>query len=271
MQGLCKAIFLFLAMPFMAIAQDATVFKPDSIRKSIHAIRIDGSLKVDGQFKEQEWRQTKPSPSFVMIEPFQGNKPNHPTDVRVLYNKQFLYVGIFARDTMGKKALRATDFKRDFNFLSHDMVSLAFDGFNDKRNAMAFSMNPYGVQRDLLAFDDMYYDIDWDGLWRVRTNRTDSGWHAEVAIPWQTLRYPRKDGQQQNWGFNVYRNRRLSNETSAFSVYPRSFTVLRMEYAGELQGLQPPPPKPNVRIQPYLLSNTNTEREKGRNKTTQTD
>ncbi len=264
-------VLIVLGNFYLLSAQDATVFKPDSIRKSIHALRIDGSLKVDGQFKEPEWRQTKPSPSFVMIEPFQGNKPNHPTDVRVLYNKQFLYVGIFARDTMGKKALRATDFKRDFNFLSHDMVSLAFDGFNDKRNAMAFSMNPFGVQRDLLAFDDMYYDIDWDGLWRVRTNRTDSGWHAEVAIPWQTLRYPRKDGQQQNWGFNVYRNRRLSNETSAFSVYPRSFTVLRMEYAGELQGLQPPPPKPNVRIQPYLLSNTNTEREKGGNKTTQTD
>ncbi|MFM8347628.1 MAG: hypothetical protein ACKOAR_06245, partial [Bacteroidota bacterium] len=52
--------------------------------------------------------------------------------------------------------------------------------FNDKRNAMAFAVNPYGVQRDLLSFDDTYYDVDWDGVWRVRTTRIDSGWVAEV-------------------------------------------------------------------------------------------
>ncbi|MEJ0081612.1 MAG: hypothetical protein WDM78_11860 [Puia sp.] len=48
---------------------------------------------------------------------------------------------------------------------------------------MAFVTDAYGVQRDLLSFDDLYYDVDWNGLWRVRTNRTDSGWTAEIAIP----------------------------------------------------------------------------------------
>jgi hypothetical protein len=154
---------------------------------------------------------------------------------------------------MGKKAIRATDFKRDFSFRSHDLVALAFDGFNDSRNAMALTLNAYGVQRDLLSFDDLYYDSDWDGLWRVRTNRTDSGWYAEVAVPWQTLRYPKITDTIQEWGFNMIRVRRSSNETSAFSPFPRSFSALRMAYAGLLTHLQPPPPKSNIRFQPYLL------------------
>jgi Domain of unknown function (DUF5916) len=88
----------------------------------------------------------------------------------------------------------------------------------------------------------------------VRTTRTDSGWVAEIAIPWQTLRYPQSRDSIQTWGFNVYRNRRLTNEITAFSPFPRVFTSLRMDYAGKLSNLKPPPPKPNIRIDPYILS-----------------
>ena len=231
-----------------------TISGLDTIKKELEAVQINSMLKIDGVLNDADWKNAKPSPRFIQIEPYQGEQPNHNTDVKVLYNKHFLYFGVFSRDSLGKKAIRATDFKRDFNFLQHDIVALSFDGFNDRRNAMTLATNAYGVQRDLLAFDDLYYDVDWDGLWRVRTSRTDSGWVAEMAIPWQTLRYHKTEAATQSWGFNIYRNRRLSNEMSAFSPYPRSFTSMRMDYAGVLKNLQPPPPKPNIRIQPYFLS-----------------
>jgi Domain of unknown function (DUF5916)/Carbohydrate family 9 binding domain-like len=236
-----------------AFSQDAEIFKPDSIKKEITAVQITGTIRVDGLMNEPEWQKAQPATRFIQVEPLQGNLPNYQTEVRILYNRQYLYVGIFAHDSLGKKAIRATDFKRDFDYRSHDLVSLAFDGFNDKRNAMSFVTNPYGVQRDLLSFDDLYYDLDWNGLWRVRTSRTDSGWAVEMAIPWQTFRYPKTADSIQHWGFNVYRNRRLTNEITAFSPFPRAFTSLRMDYAGILNNLQPPPPKPNIRIQPYFL------------------
>lgn len=217
-------------------------------------MRIVSSLHIDGIMNEPEWQLAKPSPRFIQIEPHQSQAPHFETQIKVLYNQQYLYFGIFARDSLGKKAIRATDFKRDFDYRAHDLISLAFDGFNDKRNAMSLVSNAYGVQRDFLSFDDLYYDIDWDGLWRVRTSRTDSGWVAEFAIPWQTLRYPKTTDSIQNWGFNVYRNRRLTNEISAFSEFPRAYSSVRMNYAGILKNLQPPPPKPNIRFQPYVLS-----------------
>ena len=237
-----------------SFAQDAEIFKPDSVKREIEAVRIFSSLRVDGLINEEEWKKAKPASGFIQIEPYQGRLPNHDTEIKVLFNKQYLYFAIFARDSLGRKAIRATDFKRDFNYWQHDLVNLSFDGFNDNRNAMALVTNAYGVQRDLLSFDDLYYDIDWDGLWRVRTTRTDSGWVAEMRIPWQTLRYPKTADSVQHWGFNMYRNRRLTNEVTAFSPYPRSYSSLRMNYAGVLKNLQPPPPRPNIRIQPYMLS-----------------
>ncbi|MDZ7934091.1 MAG: carbohydrate binding family 9 domain-containing protein [Emticicia sp.] len=250
-----KKLLLFLvATTSISFAKDASIFEPDSIKKKIEATQINSSLRIDGVMNDAEWRKVKPTSGFTQIEPFQGRKASQDTEVKVLYNKQYLYFGIFAKDSLGKKAIRATDFKRDFSFRQHDMVALSFDGFRDKRNAMVLVTNPYGVQRDLLSFDDLYYDVDWDGLWRVRTSRTDSGWVAEMAIPWQTLRYPKTSDSTQTWGINVFRSRRMSNEQTAFSPYPRTFSNLRMTYAGELNNLQPPPPSPNIRIQPYILT-----------------
>lgn len=249
--------FLLFALPLIAIhcfAQDASVFKPDSLKKEITAVRIPGSLHIDGSLDEAEWSLANASSDLIQIEPKQGALPHYRTTVRILYNSQYLYVGVIAYDSGGKKAIRATDFRRDFGIRSHDFVAVALDGFNDHRNAMSFMTNAYGVQRDLLVFDDVLTDLDWDGLWKVRTTRTDTGWIAEMAIPWQTMRYPKSADSLQHWGFNLVRTRRLTNEIDAFSPYPRSFSFTRMAYAGILKNLQPPPPRTNIRIQPYLLA-----------------
>lgn len=241
------------AFTLTCYSQGQEIFAPDSIKKTIEAEPIHGNLHIDGLLNEPEWQIAKPSPQFIEIEPVQGDPPGQPTTVKVLYNRQFLYFGVFARDSLGTKAILSTDFKRDFDDKSRDLVGIALDCFNDKRNAMAFVTDPYGVQRDLLSFDDLYYDVDWNGLWRVRTNRTDSGWTAEIAIPWETLRYPNSDSLQK-WGLSIYRVRRITNEITSFSPYPRAFTSLRMPYAGLLTNLKPPPSKTNIRLEPYALA-----------------
>lgn len=249
-----KWLIPILLISLTCHAQDASVFKPDSIKREIKAIRISTNLHIDGRLDEADWKLAVPAPGFIQIDPMQGSKAHHATTTLVLYSRQYLYFGFIAHDSGGRKAIRATDFRRDFSVRSHDHVAISLDGFNDHRNAMAFTTNAYGVQRDLLVFDDVLTDLDWDGLWKVRTNRTDSGWIAEIAIPWQTLRYPKSADSLQNWGINIMRNRRVTNEISAFSPYPRSFTFTRMDYAGILKNLQPPPPKTNIRVQPYVLS-----------------
>lgn len=248
------ATLILLLTMSRVFGQATDFFKPDPHRRELKAVKITGNIHVDGLLNEPEWLLTPGATDFIQVEPAQGLPSQFPTVVKVLYNKHSLFVAVICHDPRGRKAIMATDFKRDFDYQRHDLVNLAFDTYNDQRNAIVFAANAYGVQRDLLAFDDLYYDIDWNGLWTVRTSRTDSGWVAEMAVPWKTLRYPKNKDTLQSWGFNVYRNRRLTNEISAFSPFPRIFSSAHMNYAGLLTGLQPPPPATNITVNPYVLA-----------------
>ncbi|MDB5141763.1 MAG: carbohydrate binding family 9 protein, partial [Mucilaginibacter sp.] len=168
-------LILILSIASPAFCQDADFFKPNPIRRELKAVKIINSLKIDGELSEPEWNLTKGASDFIQVEPMQGKPSQFVTIIKVLYNQKFLYIGVICKDPKGKKAIMATDFARDFDLLKHDLVDLAFDTFNDQRNAIVFATNAYGVQRDLLSFDDIYYDIDWNGLWNVRTTRSDSG------------------------------------------------------------------------------------------------
>ena len=240
-------ISIFLAQ--FSFAQD--VFLPDSIKKNAEATPIQINLKVDGKLDESVWNQAKDITDFVQIEPQQKEPAHQKTVFKLLYNADYLYIGAIMYEPAGKKGLRVPNLQRDFEYGESDQIGIAIDGFNDERNSMIFTTNPYGSQRDLLTFDDLVFDEDWDGLWRVRTSRTDTAWIAEFAIPWKTLRYQSKDFQ--TWGINFYRLRRLTNEQTIWSAVPRSFSPARMQYAGKLTNIKAPPPSPNVRIQPYFL------------------
>ncbi len=240
---------------FTSYAQEAEIFSPDSVKLELKAIETKSTIKIDGLLDESVWTRAPKSPSFTQVDPNQKAKPSQDTDVKVLFDDKFLYFGIFCTDTLGKSAIRATDFKRDFSHTTHDLININFDAFNSERNAMSFAVNPYGVQRDYLSFDALYYDIEWDAIWQVRTSITENGWIAEIAIPWKTLRYPHLNIENQQWGLQIYRNRRIINEISAFSPFPQTYPSARMEYAGLLKGIRPPPPsKTNIRIQPYALT-----------------
>jgi len=85
----------------------------------------------------------------------------------------------------------------------------------------------------------------------VRTAISDSGWSAEFAIPFRTLRYA--SGKTQTWGINFQRNLRRRNETAFWAPLPRQFNLFRLSQAGELKGLEIASQR-NLKIMPYALS-----------------
>jgi hypothetical protein len=113
---------ILLLMSISCLAQDASVFKPDSVKRRLHSLNINRLLKVDGHLDEGEWNRAPSSLPFTQIEPLQGKAALHPTRTKVLFNRQYLYIGIWAFDSLGKKAIRATDFSRDFSIRSHDYI-----------------------------------------------------------------------------------------------------------------------------------------------------
>lgn len=251
--GLLLIGFGLSCLGLHAQTPDPTVFQPVQPPKQIQAVRATGRLTINGRLDESDWQGAPSATGFFQAQPEQGKQPANDTRIRVLFDNKNVYIGAFCPDSLGRKALRLPDLRRDFDYFANDLVGVSFDPFRDQRNAQAFQTNPFGAQRDLLCADDALFDRDWDGYWKVRTTRTDSGWVAEMQLPWVTLRYPRPDSTAQNWGINFVRISRRINEQTFWSPVPRAYTVYRMTYAGLLTGLEPPPPSTNIRLQPYVL------------------
>ena len=251
MKPVCRTIFFFLLL-HRSVAQVAPpVFDPPTQRAEFPATEIHQTLTVDGRLDEALWRGAAVADAFVQQNPTQGQPATYRTEVRVLFNQRFLYVGATCfGDYRQRRNLRVQNLRRDFEFDDNDLFGIALDGFLDQRNAVSFQTSPYGSQRDLQVIDGETFNREWDALWFVRTHRTDSCWTAEFAIPWKTLRYP---AGADKLGVIFLRNLRQFNENVTLPAVPRLFTAYRMAYEGLLTGLRPPRPSANVQANPYLV------------------
>src|SRR5210317_422223 len=78
--------------------------EPDSSRKKLVAVHIEeGALVVDGEFTEPEWELAEVAGDFIQNEPLTGQPASEPTEVRVLYDKDNLYIGAICYDSAGEK------------------------------------------------------------------------------------------------------------------------------------------------------------------------
>lgn len=236
------------SMAAPAAAQSA--FPPPEQPLQLSATRAEGTIVIDGVLNDADWSRAHVATHFVQAEPRQGDPATEPTEVRVLFDERYLYIGVFCVDARGASDLRVRDLRRDFDDTTDDFFGVAIDAVQDGRSATVFRVNPRGALRDQQTVDGGLADVDFDAVWTARTTRHDRGWTAELAIPWQTLRYRPGHG---TWNINFQRVTRRKNESSGWSPWPRVMDPFRMDYAGVLTGIEPPPPSRNLRLQPYLV------------------
>jgi len=258
-------LFFFMLASGMAKAQDTTNFSPPAIAPKIYAIEAKDNIVVDGRLDEASWRLAPVIKDFFMIQPRQGGKFHYQTFVKVVFDKKNLYFGVFCKDMAGKKGIRVQDYRRDFMSIDNDVFMVQIDPQNLKRFCASFQATPLGSQGDMQVFDDQFQDANWDALWKVKTLVTDSGYYAEFAIPFKSLRYTKQTADSIPWNITFSRIARRDNEQTVFPAIPQAYTQYRMSYGAELRGLSLPPPSLNFRIQPYSLyqysQNTNANNE----------
>ncbi|MBI4482185.1 MAG: carbohydrate binding family 9 domain-containing protein [Acidobacteria bacterium] len=229
-------------------------------RREVAAVRLhEGErLTLDGLLDEAAWARAEPAESFVQAEPYEGTPATEATDIRVLYDRDNLYFGILCRDSQPDRLL-TTSLRRDFNENDTDMVGIALSPFDDRRNGFLFLTTPDGAQHDAQVTDDgVKVNENWDAVWHVRARQTPSGWAAEVAIPFKTLRFTA--GASQAWGVNFDRRMRRKNEVARWSFVPRRFDLGRFSMAGRLVGLEGVRQGRNLKVKPYgLVSVDNVE------------
>src|SRR5262245_42029743 len=101
---------------------------------------------VDGKLAETQWSNAARLTGLFQYEPSDGRPAAQPTEIRVFYTPEALYLGSGARLRAGAN-LNATVSSRD-NILGDDRVLIYLDTFNDRRRAFVFGVNPYGIQLD---------------------------------------------------------------------------------------------------------------------------
>ena len=224
--------------------------------RQLPAARGTGAIDLDGVLEEPAWAEAPMVNNFIQNDPREGEPATFDTDVRVLYDDDALYFGVFARDGEPDRLI-VNDIKKDFDTANSDGFRIILDTFRDERNGYTFATNPAGAKWDAqMVSEGREVNANWDGIWDVATRVTDAGWHAEIRIPFRTLKFNNDDTQ--SWGLNFERKLRRLNENSYWSPLPRIYDLNRVSLAGTMDDLRGLRPGMNLRFKPYVSSSSNT-------------
>ena len=224
--------------------------------RRLPAVRASSPIRLDGVLDETAWNTAAIAQHFVQNDPREGDPASFDTAVRVLYDDDALYFGVFAKDEEPGR-LNVNDLKKDYNTDTSDGFRIILDTFHDERNGYQFATNPAGAKWDAqMSNEGRETNANWDGIWDVATRIIETGWVAEIRIPFRTLKF---DGAEaQTWGLNFERKVRRLNEDSFWSPIPRIYDITRVSLAGTVDDLRSLRPGKNIRVKPYVLGSSNT-------------
>src|SRR6185436_13712239 len=253
--GFGRGLLVWLAfLPEPAAAQ--VNYETARRERHLEAVKSTGPITIDGALDEAVWREAPIAAGFFQSEPDEGEPASQQTEVRVAYDEQALYIGIFAHDNSPADII-VGDLKKDFDTARTDMFQVVLDTFHDERNGYMFAVNPMGAKWDAqMVNDGRDTNVNWDGLWFAKTRIVANGWYAELAIPFRTLRF--EAGDAQTWGINFMRQIRRRNEETYWAPIPRFYELTRVSMAGTLEGLRGVRPGNDLRLKPYALTSGNT-------------
>src|SRR5437588_4647854 len=249
---------MLVGLLLLAIASAAT---PDSPvlqlpsadgRRSVVAIQTQAPVTLDGALDEEAWRIAEPAVDFVQAEPHEGQPATEWTEVRLVFDRDALYVGVVCHDASASGII-VNDIRKDFAPGEQDSFELILDTFADRRNGFVFAVNAAGAKSDAqIANEGRDVNTSWDAVWSVATRTGADGWSAEIRIPFKTLRFERGAGKI--WGANFSRRIRRKNEIDYWSPVPRVYNLYRSSLGGTLAGLPDASQGRNLRIKPFVTA-----------------
>ena len=215
--------------------------------------RATGPIRVDGVADEAAWQQTQLAADFRMVLPMDTSRAKLPTEVRMTYDEQHIYIVAICYYPPGQPYV-VESLRRDWNFGRNDNFILFLDTFDDRSTGFSFGANAAGAQWDGLMYDGGTVNLNWDNKWTSVVRNYPDRYVFEAAIPFKTIRY--KKGISR-WGVNFSRQDLTSTEKSSWTPIPRQFPTASLAYTGTLVWDQPPPAAgANISLIPYALASS---------------
>ena len=198
--------------------------------KSAIVTTIMSNINVDGLLDERVWQTAPKIGDLTQREPQTGENPTEQTDVTLLHDANYLYIGVMCYDSDPERVI-GTQMARDADLNSDDRIEILLDTYSDLRNAFYFATNPVGALVEGLVFANGQSNLQWDSIWTVRTRQTSEGWTAEFAIPFKSLSFP---SGRTVWGFNIARYIQRKLEDDRWSGARLELQFFQVSEAGQI-------------------------------------
>ena len=237
------------------------------------AVKATSNPLIDGDvLNDLAWNDVPAVTTFIQKTPDEGDSVSENTVVKVMYSDKIFYVSVVCYDSKPNEIV-ISDTRRDSPLNNSDSFSFIIDTFQDYQTGYLFGTNPAGIEYDaqitgggeggsMMRRFSMGtgggFNVNWDAVWEVKSQRGDFGWSAEFAIPFKTLRYE-KD-KDQSWGINFERVIARKKEEAHWSPISRQHTMNRLVSAGILTNMNVPLSR-NIKIMPYVLGQNNENKE----------
>ncbi len=257
-------VLILIALPKFVIAQEAAPVPVVSIRDlsayadrpRVQAVRLNSgeAIAVDGSLDEAAWRRAGPATDFIQQDPDFGKPATERTEVRFVFGRGSLYMGVTCYDSEPDKLMGNT-MQRDAFLNADDRFMWTFDPYLNGRSGYFFEINPSGAMGDSLLdtaegnSNNSNAARAWDGIWYAKTRRTGTGWTIEIEIPFRTLNF---DPDAPAWGVNFQRTIRRKNEETLWTGWVRNEGLRRMSNAGLLEGISSVSQGAGLDVQPYV-------------------
>ncbi|MFM2376279.1 MAG: hypothetical protein RLZZ165_1376, partial [Bacteroidota bacterium] len=206
--------------------------------KSLQVHKATSPIVIDGRVEEPDWKTAEVATDFVQQFPYDTAAAISRTDVRVTYSDHFLYISAVCWDDKAGTYI-VQSLKRDFSYPVTDAFGVYIDPYDDKTNGFNFTVSPLGVQREgiIEGGGSSGVTTSWDNKWFSEVTQFPDRWEAEMAIPFQTLRF--NEGID-HWRINFSRNNLKCNENSCWIPVPRAYNIATLAFTGEMRFDTPP-------------------------------
>jgi len=245
---------------FSAVYGQAEVTNQDTVAKYVPPVQpvytttrlATPAPVIDGKLDDECWKKGTWAGDYHQFIPNEGAKATFPTELNIQYDDKYLYVAFRAFDGEPEKMVRMAGVRDE---MVGDMMGLTLDSYRDYRTGFEFSVTSWGQKIDLVLFNPMNWDFNWNAVWKVKTGVEDSAWVAEYEIPLSQLRFSKQD--EQVWGLHTWRWISRLSEESNWERQSKIGPGMLYNF-GEFRGIKGLKKSRRLEIMPYVLGDVKT-------------